>query len=650
MKNLTVLPLDSGMMWSSYTILKNQIPITLDYIANDTGIWLLEGRNKKLVCEPFSIDTIVRDRNNGTEYVEISFIDYSTGKGEKISKQLETPALFDKQGINILRGEGFSVANDNLFKTLLSVVKANLNRITCMGIETPTKRHYGSTKYGFEIINGEVNYDNFVGIDSQIIPSNEYKKYDKVLFKTAGTLEGQKEYLAEFLKDSPCKTFIKQATAAALTGITRMFLTNREDMPCAVYNFSAHTSFGKTYLQKIEIGLYGDNRSASPISQSADTSPAASRRIKARLNLIYIEDDWTDFTKRKDGLDTLQDKIYENSNGCNVGKANSNGTLREDVNTWGCTMISFSENNNMILTLQNGADGRVLSFDSNVSIKSPLMIYGPVSKKPLINKMQSENYGHIVPAYVKALKGRQEEITERFTDLAGKYKDKLKCTDKVSSLYAMLDLTYALAFEAKLFPESWGELTFNDMIGQYDADRIVDTEETLYKLLCERILSQSNVFIDENVKLTKEQYEERMNNNQTVRGRVSIKEMDDGRRLKIATVPTDVVDRNIIDLEKTYGINQQKISAKAWIKAGWLIPTSKGYGQHTCSNITRQYIKGETKMEMCYKIILEDLTPSEEEKAKAQAQKEQLQEKRKENLNALRDKYLEPEEGLMYIP
>ena len=630
-----------GLELSNYTYF-NQIPLAEDYMADDFGVYYIGGKNPVLICEPITISSIIRNRSNNIEYTELSFYDYSKdGNPMTVSKMLETPKLYDKEGIVILRGAGFNIVNETKFKEFLATVKANLNIMTARKIETGVSRYYGSTQYGFEIIDGEVNYDNFVGIDSPIIPSKEFEKLDRQLFKKKGTMEGQLEYLSEFLKDSPCKLFIKLSTAAALTGITKMFLINREDMPCPVYNFSAHSSFGKSYLQKIDISIWGDNRSRSPLIQSTGTSDAGARPIKNRLNVItYEDDDWTEFMKNKNAEEGLSDKIYEHTNGTNVAKANANGTLRENTFSWCGAFKSYSEENSMITSIRDGGQARIITFDAEIPENNPLMIYGPISKKNLINKMQSENYGHLGPAFVQALKGKQEEITEAFMDLCGVYSRKLKNNDKVASLYAILELTYKLAYENGIFPESWGPVTTNDMILQYDPSKITSTAEELYEMIRERILSQSLIYIDQDIKMSKEAYDEKAEKNQQIRGRITIKDIGK-KRYKIAIVPITIFDRNIADIEKDANLPIKKISTKNWLQAGWLLPTSQGNAQHTCTNITRQFVKGENTAERCYKIVLEDLTPTDEEL-----------EEIKKNLEAMKEKELKEreEQGLMNIP
>lgn len=643
----------TGIVWSNYTTLP-QIPITDDYEADDSGVYVYVGRKKNLVCEAFTISSIVRDRKSGDEYTEISFLDYSEGTAKVVSKQIATAKLFDKDGMSELKGEGFNIASNNYFTTFLAVVKANLNRLIVLGVPSPCKRYFGAIQYGFEINNNEINYNNFIGIDSPPIPSKEYAKYDRQLFKTYGTLEGQKKFMAEFVKDSRFKTFIKQGVASGLTGITREFLTNREDMPRPVYVFAGPKSIGKTYIQKMIIALFGDNRSASPMSHSTGTSPAAARRIKNRLGVVpFIDDDWTEISNSPNGAEELRLKAYEHANGSNNGRANSNGTLREDTSSWEGPLIAFAESNDVVNTLKDGANARVISFDCGARVTSNEMIYGPVEKKLAINKEQDKNYGHIAPLFIESLKGRSEEITEEFTDLTRQYEDELNCSDKVASLYALLQLTYKLAFDAELFPEEWGELTFEDMTKQYDKTNIVNSAEELYEIFKERILSQSNVYIDEQCRLTQGNYEERMEKNMPVRGRIAIKDIDD-KRYKIAIVPVDTVNRNIIDIENTYKLPPKKLPVKTWLTEGWLIPNSQGYAQHSCTNITRQYVKGQTKAETCYKIVLEDLTPSEEErKAEAEAQAQKEEQKRNEDKDKLiqfKKKNLEAPEGMMNIP
>jgi hypothetical protein len=628
MKNL---PLDTGMIWSSYTNLE-QIPISAKYSANSSGIF--EEPKHLLICEPITFKSINRDRKNGNEFVEISFIDYSTGKATVKTLQVETAMLFEKEGIAELRRNGFNIVNVNKFTEFISTTKANLNRLSGLGIETKVERYFGSSQYGLEDIDGQLNYDNFIGLDNPPIPSREFKKYDDVLFKTKGTLEGQINYLKKFSEDSKNLTIIKTCFAAALTGVTRQFLKNKEDVPRPVYIFTAETGYGKGYLLKNGTGCWGNNTSVAPLGHNSKTSQASARRIKSRLGVIpYWIDDLQNIIDDTNGKEQCRDMVYEHANGTGIGRANSNGTLREDNGTWEGPMIAFAENDDMNF-LRDGGNTRFIQYNAKKSGSE--MIYGDIAKKYEINKMQDENYGHIAPAYIRYIREyiKTYDITYDFIELSNTYKNKLDCNDKIASLYALIDITYNLAYKFGLCPAEWKELTIEENIKDYDFERTTSSAEDLYTLLKERILSQTNIYISINEKLGKKDYEDRMNINQAVRGRIEIKDLEDGRRVKNAIIPVDIVNRNINDLEKTFGMPLKPISTKTWLEKGWLVKNKKGFATYNCTNITRQFIKGESKQENCYKIFLEDLTPTpeekvEEEKAAAAAREAQLEKERK---------------------
>ena len=609
--------LPEGLKWSEYTLL-NQIPINEEYTATDDGIEISEYNaktkkfQKRLICEAFTIISVNRDRNRDEEFTEIQFIDYSLGTPKVISKQIATKALTEKEGIKELEAAGFTIINDASYKKFIALVKNNLNTLTRKGIKNKnTKRFYGSSKYGFEVVDGDKDYNNFVGIDNPILPNSAYTNFDKTLFKKKGTLEGFIKYLDWVSEGSKCKTIFKQIVAIALTSVVKAFIGGTVDNP--EYCIASPTSTGKGFLANIISAIWGAIGKENTIRCSSSSSLAGLKALKDRLHIIpIIIDDIQDRLKSKKGLEELCEWVYEHTNGTNTVKAQADRSISQYNYSWENTLIMFSEKEDLG-QLKDGGATRFALFKTGLKRATSKNASEFVSEKNIneIDKKQRANYGHLAPAFIEKMKEyyKGHSIDAEFDKVCENYAKKMNCTSKDASLYALVEYTYNLAYKFGLLPESWGKMTYDENMANYENNKVVSTDEEIYSLLRDRVLTQTSSYIDENIKLRTAQYEERESNNQAVRGRIAIRDYN-GQNYKIAIIPKDVLQQNIYDLEKKHDLNNIKINPKNWIENGWLIPDSRGRSDHDGTNITREYDKTNDLLrtkERCFWLILQNL-------------------------------------------
>lgn len=663
--------LPEGIKWSEYTLLK-QIPITEEYDANDDGIYIKEYNaklkkfEKRLICEAIAIVAVNRDRSRDEEFTEVQFLDYSLGTPKVISKQIATKALTKKEGIEELQAAGFTITNDMSFKKFISLVKSNLNALTRKGIKnTNTKRYNGSSKYGFEVIDGEKNYDNFIGVDNPILPNSAYTNFDKnLLKKKKGTLEGFINYLDWISEGSKCETIFKQIVAIALTSVVKAFVGDTVDNP--EYCIASPTSTGKGFFGNIIAGIWGAIGKENTIRTSSSSSLAGLKALKDRLNIVpIILDDIQDKLADKRGIDELRDWIYEHTNGTNTVKAQADRSISQYNYSWENTLIMFSEKEDLS-QLKDGGATRFVLYKTGLKRATSKSSSEFVSVRNVneIDKKQRQNYGWLAEAFIKKMQYyyKCHSIDTEFDKVCKEYATKMNCTTKDASLYALVEYTYNLAYKFELLPKRWGKMTFEENMKDYERNRVISTDEEIYNLLRDRVLTQTSSYIDENIKLKKEQYEEREKENQAVRGRIAIKEYN-YQNYKIAIIPKDVFGQNIIDLEKKHDLNSMKVNPKNWIENGWLLPDTRGSVTHDSTNITREYNKNDDmcrSKERCYWLVLQNLdaieTPEDfeelvekfEEKS-AEASKKQEEDRQK--LKDLKDKLIPcRQEGMMNIP
>lgn len=614
--------LPEGLKWSNYTLLK-QIPLTNEYMANDDGVFVIEynkksdSYEKRLICEAISISMVNKDRNTEEEITEVQFIDYSTGKPVVSSKQIPTNLLASESGMSELAGAGFTIGNPMGYKKFIMSVKVNLNTLTRKGIKNAnTKRFYGSRRYGFEMINGEINYDNFIGIDSPKIPDSAFADLEKTLFAPKGTLEKQKEFLDWVSKDSKCEVIYKQIIAMALAGITKYYVGKSVDNPVA--EIIAPSSAGKGFLDHIIQTVWGKISDEKGISVSSKSSDAGLAPLKDVLYCLpIIISDITDKIKR-DGVQATGLWCYDHTNSINTIKAQSDRRVSKFNYAWRNFMIMMAEKEDLMQE-KDGVTSRIVHLQTGLRRTTGTCQGDKVSERDFseIDKKQHENYGIIGPLFVKGIREyfKGHSIHLEFNNLVKDYEKVLKTTSKNAAIYALIHYTYNLAFEFGLLPERWGKMTIKENLSNYDKASEISSDEEMYNLIRDRVLTQTSVYIPVETKLLQGQYEEREKNNQAVRGRVAIKEIN-GHQCKIAIIPKDIFNQNIYDLEKKHDIKNFKVNPKNWIENGWLIAGSKGRADHDGTNITREYdYKNEMKRtkEHCYWLVLQDLDTFETE-------------------------------------
>lgn len=663
--------LPEGIKWSEYTLLK-QIPITDDYDATDDGIYIKEYNakikkfEKRLVCEALSIVAVNRDRSRDEEFTEVQFLDYSLGTPKVISKQIATKSLTKKEGIEELQAAGFTITNDMSFKKFISLVKSNLNTLTRKGIKnTNTKRYNGSSKYGFEVIDGEKNYDNFIGVDNPILPNSAYTNFDKnLLKKKKGTLEGFIKYLDWVSEGSKCETIFKQIVAIALTSVVKAFVGDTVDNP--EYCIASPTSTGKGFFGNIIAAIWGAIGKENTIRTSSSSSLAGLKALKDRLNVIpIILDDIQDKLADKRGIDELRDWIYEHTNGTNTVKAQADRSISQYNYSWENTLIMFSEKEDLS-QLKDGGATRFVLYKTGLKRATSKSSSEFISVRNVneIDKKQRQNYGHLAEAFIKKMQYyyKGHSIDAEFDKVCKEYATKMNCTTKDASLYALVEYTYNLAYKFGLLPERWGKMTFEENMKDYERNRVISTDEEIYNLLRDRVLTQTSSYIDEKIKMTTAQYEEREKNGQAIRGRIAFRDFN-GQKCKVAIIPKDVFQQNVYDLEKKHDLNNIKINPKNWVENGWLIPNTNGRTDHDGTNITREFNKADDMLrtkERCFWLILHNLDAMDTDEefdefvdrmqSKLDAKDQKLEDDR-QKLKDLKQKLVpQQQEGMMNVP
>jgi hypothetical protein len=651
------------LQWSEYTLL-NQIPITKSYAANDDGIFKVEFNpktktfEKDIICEAFHISTINKDRNTETEVTELQFMDYSSGKPKVQSLQIPTSILTKEAGMELLAEKGFNISNPMGFKKFMSSVKINLNSLVRKEIDNPyTKRYYGSRHYGFELIDGEYNFNNFIGIDSPIMPSESFAELDKVLFKPLGDLDKEKEFLDWISKGSKCELIYKQIVACALMGITKIYLGKTVDNP--VVEVISPSSSGKGFLDHIVQKVWGKINDEKGLSVSSSSSAAGLAPFNDHIYVLpIIIADITDFIK-KYGVEAAGSLIYEHTNSNNTIKAQSDRQISKYNYACKNVMLMMAEKDE-IAQQKDGVISRVVRLNTNLKRGTASGSGEKVSERDFveIDKRQHESYGIIGPEYVQKIREYHKDhyIRDEFGKVMAEYEKALKTTSKNAAIYALIEYTYNLAYDFGLLPERWGKMTVKENLANYEAAEAISSDEEIYNLMAARIESQTEEYPNVSVKLTQTNYEERRNNGKAVRGRIDVKEYE-GKKYKVAIIPRDNFNANVADLIKRHALASMKVNPKNWIENGWFLPDNGGRADHDGTNITREYNRNDDmkcSKERCFWLVLEDLsTPErqaekEEERLEKEAAEKEVNEQKMKALikNA---KYLQ-NDGLMEIP
>ena len=613
---------------SNYTNLV-QIPIDERFDAAEDGVFLCEWDKEKRkfvrkyqISQPITIESIVQDRNRNEERVNLSFKSIVIDEEGNIntvvkSKNIPNDLLTEKEGISALKKEGFKISSAGDFKTFLNTTLINIDRLNEVGIETDTKRYFGSSKYGFEKINGEYNFSNFVGIDSDILPDNNFAELDNSLFCKKGTLEGQINFLELIAENSKCKTILQLAPAMSVAGVVRCFLGRAVAIPFII--IQAPSSTGKGFIENIIVSIWGriaDNR----LIVSSDSSTAGLKAFRDRAELLsVISDDVQPILDTPGGDKEIHQMAYEQTNGINTIKANANRTISEYQYTWNCPLIANCETEGIDEILKNGSRTRALIFKTGLKRETSSFKGDKVSEVnfDVLDTKQHENYGHIGVEFVNKIReyNKVANMKAEFSEIKDAYRF-YTGNDKTAALYALLHYSYKLLKQFDLLPKSWSDITVNDLIKFYDKDIVASTDEQIYQLFVNRILDQPLNYIPANEKLESQNaYDEREKNGQKVRGRIDVEEYN-GKKYKICKIPTKTFNENIIDITKKNGIEFNKVNAKTWVDNGWIIPNSNGQASVSCTNITRKFDKNDDlrrSNETCYKLILDEIVYDKED-------------------------------------
>ena len=608
--------LPDDLKWSTYTRLP-QIPVTKEYDASDKGVFSLEYNKKtdsyerKIICEAISISMINTDRSNDEEIVEVQFLNYAQGKPEVKSIQMPSNILVETEGIKQVQSKGFNIRNVPGYKNFMMVVKIALNTLVRENVANPnTKRYYGSRHYGFEIIDGGYNYNNFVGIDSPIIPNTSFDELGKVLFASKGDIEGEKKFLDWISKDSKCEIVYKQVVACALMGVTKSFLGKLVDNP--VVEVVSPSSSGKGFFDHIVQKCWGKINDEKGISVSSGSSAAGLSPFNDRLYMLPGQiADIQDFIKRY-GIEAVGSMIYEHTNANNTVKAQSDRQISKFNYSWKNVLMMYAEKEDL-MQQKDGVSSRIVHLKTGLRRPTDTVQGEKISQRDFaeIDKKQHETYGVLGPEFVRKIREyfKGHSIHAEYSEVFKTYEKTLKTTSKNAAIYALIEYTYNLAYDFGLLPERCGKMTIKDNLSNYEKAEAISSDEEVYNLIRDRVLTQTSSYIDAGIKLTQGQYQEREEENKAVRGRIKIDEID-GVNYKFAIIPKDIFNANVADLIKKHSLQTMRVNPKNWVENGWLLPDSRGRSDHDGTNITREYDKAndmKRTKERCYWLVLQNL-------------------------------------------
>lgn len=594
---------------SEYTKLTN-MPIGTNFTADDEGV-SIGGFG---ICEPITIKSISINRDTDEEFVELEFYILTNNGTKKISRTIASDKLLKQEGQKILAKTGFVILDPNKFNSFLGMSLIAIKRLAATN-ETNIKIIYGSAQYGFEVIDGVKNFDNFYGIDLPVIPTENMEAIDNTMFKEKGTLEGYINYAEKLASTSKCKKLIQLTMAMGLTGITRQFLGGT--VPVPEYVVQSPSGSGKGFLQNLIAAQFG-RVAGSGLIYSGSSSIAGMKPIKSKINIpgVMLEDMQQKIDSGNRGeIEELRQMIYEHTNGVSTKKANGDGTVRGDNYKWECPLIMYNEKE-LPDNIKDGAANRYITLRSGLKCGKNVeqeYIWGKLNKSQ-IDKEQHENYGHYAKEYIKKIVqyNKENDMSAEFNKMEDEIDDMIQANSKkLAGLYGLLLYTYNLLYKFKMLPKSWSDLTVEDITEYHDGAKINSSDETIYEMFKERIASQSDVYLPYDEKLTQKDYNERKANGQQVRGRIKTIE-DNGIMKTVVIIPKAAFDENLKDIAKRHEYSY-KTNVKSWVDNGWIIPSNNiaknGYVVKA-KNITYEYnAKGEgisRKIESCYQVVIDE--------------------------------------------
>lgn len=577
-------------MMTNYTKLTN-IEIPSKYECNDGGIFLLkkekgDSKTQKIYLgEALSIIGLYIDVADGKEYTVFEYFDIHTKQSKKVSIKSSS---VKKGNFDELFDGSYEVGWLDGFKSFVRDVKI-LNKAKILeGGTTFMQIGTASTKYGFPRYKTEYDYDNFVGVTTSILSTEQDRETDDALFVVSGTLDGWKKDIKEIITDAPanCPSIFRLAIASGLAGITLAFLPDYYYPP--VIAFSGPTSIGKGMILSCVASIFGHPSAPGGIKTISDSSPAGLYALKGRLNQLplCIEDIQDIFQDKNRGVDYISKMIFDHSKGVGSLRATIDGKKRNTI-TFRNVMMLFAETADLD-KLTGGARARVVDYkiDRNDGER--------VTKNPT-NSYSINNYGMAGTEFIKFMMKyhKTHDIVKEYEEEVAKYVAE-GINVKQASTFALLSYTFNLGRVAGIL-DFTGQMLINECMSQYNTDENISADAKLYDALCSYILRHNNVYPFTKEVIERNTYEGRLGTPEEIRGRLD-------KENCCCWIPTDTINQVMEQCIKTYSISgitpDIKILSSKWAKCGYIERYNKDKIQWTKTNITSPSAEKVYKLKM----------------------------------------------------
>lgn len=610
---------------TKYSRLGN-LPILLKYRCTDDGVFVYSNTDYDYVriCQAVSIKSISSDPETSNQFIELEFYTNET-YGEVKVMSMPAEELANGKYINLIKA-GFSISNQKLFTNFI-------NDLRYCGIKNKKltiKR--AALSYGFPAgENGGFELNKFVGIDDDcsILPLPAFEAYDKRILHSKGNLDDYIKFLSVISRGKYCIDF-QLVVAASLSGIIKAYISEDTGrIAPGVFIFTGRSSIGKNILANIASSIWcldGNNNLIA--SSNASTAFAAAMKDRQKV-LPYIVADIQDLmNKGEDGIKGITSIIFEHSIGESAGRATTSGEVRNNKKIWHNNIIAFNENDAFTFNtkITGGASARTTIIPLGIVPEDKWLTENDPST---YWNLQRKASGVLGKAFVIAMREKnQDEICERFYDIATELKTEYDVQEKQALSLAMLILSYELAADFNLLPAEWEPITCKrimDWIG--GAKVITDMNKELYRLLCELAFKDTS-FVANDDKSWKDcitanggseqaAFDSRYKDKNEVRGRkLYQKKQDDGTYIEgtredhdrtLLLIPGSNLKQVLNYIKKTYEVIGAEFDPRSWAANGYLIPSGANSYTHKDSfKISVTFERSSKHRENYYAIILQE--------------------------------------------
>lgn len=636
-----------GIHYTKYKYL-NQILINEKYEADEINGVRIREEDKKgninytPVCGAISIIKRRYEVEKDIEYITIQFLNKnkllkSGGSVKDCIEELtfRTSQLTNGVTINILQDRGFAIYNRSSYewfirsmldaetKAIFFNLQNNKKQIHIVD-ECSAAQHFGFIKNA----NGDYIFDKCYR-KKDIILDVDPAQILQPIDNQKGDLESWRNFMYDFTEACSLDYIPKILTAINCAGFVLPFVPS---IPNPIFCFSAASNWGKGFAVNMcmtAIGNAGteDNNGTGCLRTSQDSGVAFSKIASQLYNLpMYMTEIQGILNNPKQGIQTIKDLTYNWVQGSNGARAQVNGELRDNMNTWRNPLIWLCEQN-IAEQLMDGEDNRVVTINAisrdNQYLVDNFAKWGNEARK---------NYGFAVWEFVeKLLKYRNERIEtmgenvieEEILNMKPYIIRTCNCSDKKANTLALILYTYNKLCEFEIAPENWKPYDIYD-IKDFCNWWICDTEskDTQTKVLeiwFEKVKGDIS-FPEKSEKISKAQYEERAKSKQQIIGR---KELI-GDDMYVYISPENL-ENQLNYIAKQYNYPKFIYSKKSLIDRGIILKNEKT-GRYTSqkTNITRTAEMGRENVFVLHKKLNETNIEIDIDKIEEELKKEGL--------------------------